>query len=250
MADVTPNKALPFLELGDAPDIAGGLEDLATAVDTHLTRMDTAIKVTVTSTSGNFAKSTSPAPRTIVVELVGPGGPSGGLAGAGSGQGESGAGGGGGYVKKTYAASALSASESFVIGTRGTAGASGANNGGNGTDSTFKGLTAGFGGPGSGSTASATAAAAAGGTGGTATGGDENIPGSQGGKGRVISGAAVLQSHGGKSFKSGEVQPPTAAGPGTAGSAYGGGAAGAFTTTANQAGAQGAAGVLIVTEIF
>lgn len=250
MADVTPNYNLPFLELADAPDIASGLEDLATAVDTQLVRKDTAQKVTVTSTSGNFVKSTSPVARTIIVELVGPGGPSGGLAGAGSGQGESGAGGGGGTVKKTYAGSAVSASEAFVIGTRGAAGTSGANNGGTGTDSTFKSLTAGTGGPGAGSTSNAAAAAAAGGTGGTATGGDENIPGSPGGKGRVIGGLAVLQSHGGKSAKSGEAQPPTAAGGGVPGLAYGGGAAGAFTTTANQAGAQGAVGVLIVTEIF
>lgn len=42
MADVTPIYGLPYLELGDAPDIASGLEDLATEVETELARIDAA----------------------------------------------------------------------------------------------------------------------------------------------------------------------------------------------------------------
>lgn len=40
MADTTPIYGLPFLELGDAPNIASGLEDLAVANETELARID------------------------------------------------------------------------------------------------------------------------------------------------------------------------------------------------------------------
>lgn len=40
MADTTDVYELPFLELGDPPDIASGLEDLAEAVETELVRID------------------------------------------------------------------------------------------------------------------------------------------------------------------------------------------------------------------
>jgi len=53
-------------------------------------------------------------------------------------------GGGGAYIRKTFLASELSATEAVVVGTGGTAGT----NGNNGTASTFKGLTAGGGGGG------------------------------------------------------------------------------------------------------
>lgn len=43
MADTTPVYALPFLELADPPDIAGATEDLATAVETELIRIDAAV---------------------------------------------------------------------------------------------------------------------------------------------------------------------------------------------------------------
>lgn len=36
MADTTPTYGLPFLELGDPPDLAAGTEDLATAVEAQL----------------------------------------------------------------------------------------------------------------------------------------------------------------------------------------------------------------------
>lgn len=41
MPATTPDHALPYLELTDPPDIAGGLQALAEAVDTELTRLDT-----------------------------------------------------------------------------------------------------------------------------------------------------------------------------------------------------------------
>jgi hypothetical protein len=40
MADSTDIYSLPYLELGDAPDIASGLEDLAEAVEDELERID------------------------------------------------------------------------------------------------------------------------------------------------------------------------------------------------------------------
>lgn len=42
MADTTPLYGLPFLELGDPPDVATGLESLATDVETELARIDAA----------------------------------------------------------------------------------------------------------------------------------------------------------------------------------------------------------------
>lgn len=42
MANVTPTYGLPYLELGDAPNLATGLQNLATEVEVELTRIDAA----------------------------------------------------------------------------------------------------------------------------------------------------------------------------------------------------------------
>lgn len=248
MAGTTPNYALPYQQLGDAPNGAQGLQDLATAVDTQLLRMDTVGKVTLMTGSGNFVKTVSPVPRWVKVQLQASGGGSGGGLG-GANHGESGAGGGGGYVEKVYAASALSASEPLVIGGAGTAGASGNNAGGNASNATFKALTAGGGQGGSGSGVNQASQAAQGGAGGTAAGGDINIPGGKGGNGRVITGVAVLASQGGNSVLGNPSSPTVGAAVGTS-SLYGTGACGTFVGGANLAGAVGALGVAMFTEYF
>ncbi|MFC6156141.1 hypothetical protein [Kribbella jiaozuonensis] len=68
MADTTPTYDLPFLELGDAPDIASGLEDLATAVETELIRIDadvakvnglSTVVASDTNTEGPYSNTTA-----------------------------------------------------------------------------------------------------------------------------------------------------------------------------------------------
>lgn len=253
MADVTANYLLPFFELGDPPDLASATEDLATLLDTILTRMDTPPIVTnidgvlAAATAGNFAKNANA--RYVFVEGQAAGAASGSLAGAGAGQGESGGGGGGGYFFKVYAASALSTLEAYSIGKAGVPAAAGANTGGNADPTTFKACTANGGLGGVGGTAAA-AMAALGGLGGTATGGDKNIQGGQGGAGRVITSLAILNSRGGESQLGKGIGPPGNAANGNPGQAYGAGASGAFTTTVNRQGGAGGIGCLRFIQIF
>jgi hypothetical protein len=178
------------------------------------------------------------------------GGGSGGCVGAGTGQGEAGGGGGGAYVEKTFLAGALGASVIFTIGAAGAAATAISSKGGDGGDLVFGPLTATGGIGGSQGTVTTGNSAATGGAGGTATGGDLNVAGSDGGQGRVISGASALHGSGGASYLGGSVQSRTAIGPGNPGKQYGGGASGAFATTANQTGGVGGDPVLIIESYF
>lgn len=58
MADVTGTYGFPFLELGDAPNIAQGLEDLAEAIETKLIAVDAAIAA-ISGLAPNVASSTA-----------------------------------------------------------------------------------------------------------------------------------------------------------------------------------------------
>ncbi len=100
----------------------------------------------------------------------------------------SGGGGGGGYCKKLYKASDLAATEAYVVGFGGASDLALSTAGGN---TTFKGMTAN--GAGGGNSAAAAipntdSSYSVRGLGGGASGGDVNIPGSDGGGGRVFGG--------------------------------------------------------------
>lgn len=181
------------------------------------------------------------------VYLVGGSSGGGGVIGAASGQGEGSAAGGAGYCEKWYDSSALGATESLTVGAAG-AGVSGAN-GTAGTASVFKGMTASPGGVGLVLTSTATTGAATGAGGGAATGGDINIPGGQGGNGRVITGLAILAARGGDSHLGRGGLVGTSAGA-RAATGYGAGGSGAFATTTSVAGGNGSAGLVVVETYF
>lgn len=194
----------------------------------------------------------------IIAEAQGAGGGSGGCIATGASQASiGGAGGGGGYARKLIPASSLAATETIVVGTGGTAGAAGNNLGGAGGASSFGTfITANGGGAGSGGAVQATPAPAAGnaGAGGTATGGDINIPGSQGSQQDVFPGR-MRRSKGGASHLAGEADDNTntTGTIGSVGKLYGGGASGGFNAQSqatDRAGAAGADGCVIITEYF
>lgn len=201
-------------------------------------------------TSVNFVSITSTSTYTppsnllyAVVECVGGGGGSAGIAATGGGQiGIAEAGGGGGYTRKIYAKSALLPNVSVTIGTAGTAGATGQNNGGNGGDTTFLGMTASGG---SGGLAYPVAGAVNGfGTaGGAATGGDINIPGSTTNGFGYSTGGNFGMGYSGTSPYSSCVKE-------AAGNGYGGGGAQHYNNqgAAAKAGYAGSQGVVFITE--
>lgn len=214
------------------------------------------IKRTVITATGAGAYVKPAGLKFVDVELVAAGG-TGGVAGAtAAAQAAVGAGGGGGgYVKKLYKASDLAASEPYFLG------AIGSGSGTDGADSTFKGLTAG-GGKGGGTVAASTSGPSQvnGGVGGIATGGDLNIPGSQGTAGgrNVIAAATASPGMGGASALCAARAPRlflvnTTNGPfADTGMFPGGGGEGA-ANGASQAGCSGGLGgapCLILTEYF
>jgi len=192
-----------------------------------------------------------------VVECVGGGGGSAGVDAPGALEvATSSSGGSGGYVRKTYSRSSLVPSVTVTVGTGGAGGAAGANPGTAGGDTTFLGLTAGGGQPGIGTAAGATAAAD-GGLGGTATGGDVNIVGYTGASASFQRDATYFITN------QAPVDTPSQAASGgvynpnqtpRSGSLYGGGASGHCRTDSffpgSQAGAAGAAGIVIITEFL
>ncbi len=158
----------------------------------------------------------------VVVECQGPGG--------GGGQGTTtnngGGGGGGGYCRKFYLASALSATEAYVVGAGGAGHQNSAGSGSNGSAaSTWKSLSGGAG-TGGGQTN--------GGQGGASSGGDINIPGQTGSS----NGTATLVNFGGNAFL----------GMGGSGGGYGSGGYPGNASGAN--GGNGTDGVIIVHEFY
>lgn len=207
-------------------------------------------KVTAFSAAGSFTWNKTAGCKYLHVQAVGAGGGGGVAAGAASGQGQGGGGGGGGYCESILAASDLPASVTVTVGAGGSGQVTDGDPGGASTFGAF--LTAGGGQGGAWMTATAGDGAADGGAGGTATGGNRhNIPGGDGWPGRVIAGKSTVAAHGGPSYLSGSRRSPlSSAADASPGLAYGGGGAGAFSSTTSRAGGTGAPGRVVVVEYF
>jgi hypothetical protein len=209
---------------------------------------------TILQTTGTWTKPAGL--KWAMVEVIGSGGGGGGPTGGGTGspnQSEGGHGGGGGYSKKFYLASDLNATEAYTVGAAGTGGVAGGT-GGTGGTVTFKGqsATGGTGGAPMGSIAPTADNVSTGGIGGVGSGGDVNLPGENGSKGRVLQGKACLTGRAGSSgggMGAGGF-PPTSSGNGGAGSGYGGGGAGGFGAVNGANGGAGAKGAVIITCYF
>lgn len=212
----------------------------------------TGIVVTVVTAAGAGTWTKQTGLKFLIVELYGGGGGVAASAAAAAGNcSVVGGAGSGGYVRKKYAAADLAATEAYTVGAGGAVG-------GAGVASTFKGLTAGGGAAGASIPAATTWAPAPGGAGGTATGGDVNVQGGSGGTGqRCVSSAT--QGWGGDGGSVGPYRAPNgrvsnivAAGlPATDVLQAGSGASGGISVAgAAAAGAVGAKGLAIFTEIY
>lgn len=211
-----------------------------------------------TLTSGTGATYNLPTGCTAIwVRAVGPGAGGGGSA-APSNAGAGGGGGAGGYVEKFI--TNPSASFTYTIGTAGSASAAG--NAAGGTPSgatTFAdggsiSLSAGAGSAGGGSGGGSTGVVFTTGkaSGGAASGGDVNRNGNFGDAGVVLSATQAMGGRGGDSplGVGGEGGQGTSAGAGAGGYGSGGGGAGVVSGGSAQAGAAGAAGVIIIHEYY
>jgi len=197
------------------------------------------------------------------VEMVGGGGGSGGTAATGvADRAVTGGGGGGEYAKGIFSAATIGASQAVTIGAGGAGGAAGNNPGSTGGTTSLGALLTAVGGSGSvggPSTSYANTIKGAGGAGGTGgAGGYLRFPGQAGGLGYTAQNTAGVQKisgSGGSSFYGTgaygydifELEVTSA---GASGTGYGAGARGAVATNSQAAvaGADGTAGIVIVTE--
>lgn len=205
---------------------------------------DSSVKVTVLSTPGSGTFTFDPSMHQVQVECVGGGG---GASGARSvvppNVAASSGGGSGGYVKKLFNSSTVGASQSYVVGSGGLSGVSG-------TNTTFGSFLVGGGGN---TSADEMNFPVIGGNGGIATGGDINIPGSQGGTSSAFHPAggetAVSGVGGSNMYGSGGQGVVIGSNDGNPGIGYGSGGGGACNFGgAPTLGGNGANGVIIITE--
>jgi hypothetical protein len=189
----------------------------------------------------------------VIVKGVGAGGGGGGTASTSTAQKAASAGGaGGGYFEKRIAASVLSEPETVTIGAPGNGGAAGANNGSTGGSTSFGvhcSATGGAGGAGGAAVADAAIGSVLGGVGGAGTGGDMNLPGSDGGRTLLYNGYLILSGVGGPSFLATTV-PHAYDANGLTGSGFGGGGSGISSPASKttKAGGNGAPGIVIIEE--
>lgn len=227
-------------------------------------------KVTATNSSGTlamrdykvvtqvFTSSGTYTPTTgmlyCVVECVGGGAGGGGAATTGTTTVSAGSGGGaGGYARKTVSAATIGASQSVTVGAKGTGGAAGNNNGTDGTASSLGAIVSASGGIKGIGSAAGSAAATLGGLGGAGSSGDFNTNGQPGGCGTGCAnaggGSCTIGGFGGSSYFCGG-GIGSSNGAGNAATSYGGGGGGGscYVSTTQVAGADGFAGIVIVTE--
>jgi hypothetical protein len=200
------------------------------------------------TSSGTFTKATYPWLRAIRVKVVGGGGAGGGTQTTGVGEQASGGGGGGGGYAELFITD-IAGLVSPVTVTVGAGGAGVVNAGGNnGSASSFGTLAVAGGGSGGtrGPAISGNQTPNPGGTGGIGTAGDIIFRGDDGSEGRVVGGQRTSFGHGGGSVFAGSrrITNDNALN----GHLYGGAGSGANATpsTAEIAGGNGAAGIVIV----
>ncbi|HSW79873.1 MAG TPA: hypothetical protein VLG47_03790 [Candidatus Saccharimonadales bacterium] len=212
----------------------------------------------LTSTSANSTYTVPSGVSTIIVEMVGAGAGGGGAAAANSQYAAAGGGGAGGYARKVIVNPASSYKYTILAG--GNGGTAGANNGStptatcfgtNATACTTPIVSCNGGNGGTGAANGTTVVTVAGGTGGTCTGGDINITGASGTRGSRASGTLGISGSGATTMfgSGGGGCIGLQAGEAAAATAYGTGGGGACTqSNTNEAGGNGAQGVIIVWE--
>jgi hypothetical protein len=234
-----------FPDAGDPPDGPTQIQHLAEDVEAKIAKTDNVNTLQRFTVNGTYTKPADL--KAVKVRLVGGGGGGGSAAGTGAGQASAGgAGGGGGYSERIIPASLLGATTAVTVGAGGGASAAG------GTSSYGAFLSGSGGGAGTGDSAHATGTAD-GGQGGSGTGGDVNIDGEDGDVGRTLAGEPSPARGGDSQLGYGGRQVVAVNGAGgIAGQLYGGGGGGAALRPSQSAvsGGAGAAGVVLVENIF
>lgn len=185
------------------------------------------------------------------IEIVGGGGGSGGCATTNASTfASSGGGGGGEYAAGMFSATTIGSSQTVTIGTAGTGGTAGQNAGVTGGTTSVGALITAIGGTGASGSAANTSIITAGGAGGTGgTGGSIRFAGQPGGYGTGSTTAGLLLSGYGGTSRFGGGASSSIAAPNT-GQAFGSGGGGGSNnlSLAARAGANGAAGYVVITE--
>lgn len=209
------------------------------------------VGVQVFAVPGTYTYTPTAGTNSVVVEVQGDGGGSGGTPVTGVGQASMGGPGGGGAYAKGRLTGGFSGA-TIVVGPGGSAASAGANPGGAGSGSAFGSIAAGGGGGGSaGSVVSSFPSLTGASGGGIASGGNiMSVNGGRGGSGFVLSATVMLSGEPGNSSLTTGLEGKTSSGAGSAGQIYGGGAlpAVAGASTAAQVGGLGGAGIVIVWE--
>lgn len=239
-----------------SPTVSGQTTDTLTVTDaagitiSGLTPVVT-VKRQIFSTNGTYTPSTGML--YAIVEVLGGGGGSGGIADiTGANYGISGGGAAGGYCQKLLDAATIGASQAITIGAGGAGGAAGANPGSTGGTSSFGAILTSTGGAGGGAGVIGTAAiSVAQSVPGAGSGGDINGQGCEGQYCFAVQTVGLLSgSNGGGCFYCCGTQYVLNGGA-VAASGYGSGASGiAYDTTSGGAlaGADGSNGAVIITE--
>ncbi len=230
----------------------------AVPIDATMAQLNAVLGSVLTVKQQRFTAAGTYTPSTgmlyCIIEAWGGGGGGGGAATVGGASNAGAGGGAGGYSRHLATAADIGASKAVAIGAAGTGGAAGANNGTAGGNTTLgttlvlaNGGSGGAGGTGSNSTN--------GGGGGLAgTGNIISAPGELGGNGSAIGNiqAYPLGGWGGTSMvgSGGNSVGSFASNPGTAGTGNGSGGGGGISTNggASQAGGNGTAGLMVITE--
>ncbi len=222
------------------------------------------VKVQSFITPGAYTYTPSTGITSVLVEVIGAGGGSGGAISAANGYcNATGGAGAGAYAKSFYTAATIGASQTVIVGSGGLLAVAGAL-GGTGGTSSFGALITCTGGVGS-QLASATAVGQPGGVGGTATGGNiVNVTGQSGNISSVFTqstqsfassgmGGSTMYGAGGSSVANSNLVLAVGV-AGNPGIGYGGGASGSASAAdsmgVNPDGAAGFGGLVLVTEFI